>query len=330
MSTALKCLIILLMPVLMSCQGASAPSGQTSAVLQQGRFIDSHVQGLSFSSIASSGVTDANGVFTFAPGSVVTFAVGDIVLGSARGQAVVTPVDLVPFAVSIYHPTVVNIARFLQSIDNDANASNGIVITPALRTLSQNRQLDFSQPTLQFISNAQRLVNELTTATDAGGRDLISEQATIEHLDSSLRTITAEIQGVNGSVVFYQGDFMPCVGSCTNKGTVTPVSRTVLVFPLIRLDQAKDLGGGFFSDIQTAPVTEVVAGDDGRFAIRLPAGSYSLLVREGDRYYANQLSGPPGDLPGDTANSATYIFPVVVAPGQATNVLFRIDYLATY
>ena len=68
-----------------------------------------------------SGITDGAGTFMYHEGESITFLVGDIMLGSAPGNFIMTPIDLVPGAVDETHPTVTNICRLLQSLDQDGN-----------------------------------------------------------------------------------------------------------------------------------------------------------------------------------------------------------------
>ena len=93
-----------------------------------GRFVDSPVQGLSFSTPSQSGETNANGEFTYQAGEMVTFAIGNLQLPAVKAQQTVTPLDLFG-ASSPYNPAVVNLARLLQSLDADSVAENGIALS---------------------------------------------------------------------------------------------------------------------------------------------------------------------------------------------------------
>jgi hypothetical protein len=174
---------------------ANVATGTTAT----GVFLDSAVQGLSYVSGTVSGVTTANGTFTYEVGKPIQFSVGGVVLGKTSGKAVITPVDLVSGG-SDSNPTVVNIARFLQTIDNDANPSNGIQIPAELRTLAQSKSIDFSQSEVSFSSdgNVQVLVSELTAATTAGARALVSSNVAQAHLSSAILAQSGGSSG-NGS-----------------------------------------------------------------------------------------------------------------------------------
>ena len=118
--------------LLSSCSSGGGGGGGGSTVT--GQFVDSLVEGLQYSTASASGLTDANGAFTYRPGEDVTFMVGDIIIGTVSASAVASPVDVVESA-SDYStdPTVKNIARFLQTIDTDGLSDNGIQISQATR-----------------------------------------------------------------------------------------------------------------------------------------------------------------------------------------------------
>jgi hypothetical protein len=132
-----------LLALLAGCSGGGSGSSTIS-----GQLADSLVDGLQYSSASNSGLTDANGRFQVAPGEDVTFRVGDIVLGTLAARDVLNVVDLVEGVeeYSLANPRVYNTARFLQSIDDDRDASNGIRISQQVRDLAMGVTMDFSDP----------------------------------------------------------------------------------------------------------------------------------------------------------------------------------------
>ena len=105
-----------------SCGGGgdSTPAAPTE---YQGVFKDARVEGLKYStSSGRSGVTDVNGAYTYIAGDTVTFSVGDIVLGQTNATALVTPMSLVGVS-DPANATVLNIARFLQTLDDDNDSA---------------------------------------------------------------------------------------------------------------------------------------------------------------------------------------------------------------
>lgn len=111
------------------------PRPDTQPALVTGIFVDGPVVGLSYSTPTQEGLTDENGTFQYRQGETVTFAAGEVILGSTLGKSVVSPVDLVLNPCSTASTKAVNIARFLQLIDVDGNHANGIEITEDIHEL---------------------------------------------------------------------------------------------------------------------------------------------------------------------------------------------------
>lgn len=111
-----------------------------------GILVNSSVEGADFVTKTRSGVTNAAGEFQYLPGERVTFSVGGIVLGTVAGAAIVTPVELTGSADPTV-PAATNLLRFLQSIDEDSNHANGILINAATRAMAASLTLDFTSAT---------------------------------------------------------------------------------------------------------------------------------------------------------------------------------------
>lgn len=91
-----------------------------------GFFIDSAVRGLRYVSGEVTGVTDEAGEFRVGD-SNVQFFVGDIFIGETSAGTFVTPISL--SATLSSQDAAGNIAQFLQSLDEDLDADNGIFIS---------------------------------------------------------------------------------------------------------------------------------------------------------------------------------------------------------
>lgn len=168
-----------------ACGDDSTGSSSTPV---QGQFADVIVDGLDWSSGGASGRTNGFGEFTYVSGNSVQFALGDIPLGAGVGRPWMTPVDLVAGATDETHPTVTNMGRFLQTIDDDDDLGNGIQVTDAIRTAAAGQTVDFTLSTGAFASDAGVLqaVTDMTTASTAGQRPLRSVQASQTHLAQTL------------------------------------------------------------------------------------------------------------------------------------------------
>lgn len=117
--------------------GADLLGANTSTALpvEVATFTDAAVSGLEYSSPSTSGITDVNGNFEYVPGETVTFALGQVVLGStAPSGSVVRPIHLVPDASSDSDVRVTRILRTLQSLDSDGDPeTDGIHIEAGTR-----------------------------------------------------------------------------------------------------------------------------------------------------------------------------------------------------
>jgi len=143
-------LIVIFGWTLAGCGGGGGGSGSSAA---QGVFIDSAVQGLNYSTPAHTGLTDENGQFVCEPGEMVKFMIGDLMLGQTLENDVVTPINLVdPSQISMGFddPMLVNMGRFLQSLDADGNPENGITITADVRNEVSGRMINFNQSVQDF------------------------------------------------------------------------------------------------------------------------------------------------------------------------------------
>ena len=103
--------------------------------LSTGVFLDSPVQGLYYEAAPSghSGVTDAEGRFSYRSGDTVSFYVGGksgTLLGSATGGAIVGPFEVTNNTARDWsNAQTTSMLRVLQSLDADGDTSNGIDVT---------------------------------------------------------------------------------------------------------------------------------------------------------------------------------------------------------
>jgi antitoxin component YwqK of YwqJK toxin-antitoxin module len=132
----------------------------TEPKLQTGVFVDSEVAGLNFRTETQSGITNENGEFFYYEGETVTFSVGDIELGSAEGASQLTPISIAstPDA-SVESQEVKNIAAFLQSLDSDADPSNGITIEAAVVEAISINEIDFTGNIVSLLGEMVAQIN---------------------------------------------------------------------------------------------------------------------------------------------------------------------------
>ncbi|WP_112184561.1 hypothetical protein [Ralstonia sp. GX3-BWBA] len=166
--------------------GSSNASGSTNTnpttpQTSQGVFVDAPVGGLHYVSGNLSGTTDAAGHFNYVPGQPVTFSVGGVAIGSATGQAVVTPLALVPNAADVTNDTVTNIGAFLQSLDSGGNPGGSIQISAASVAALANTQLNFAQTPAAFAADPA-VVSAIHAA--APQKTLVSPAVAQAHMQS--------------------------------------------------------------------------------------------------------------------------------------------------
>jgi predicted acyl esterase len=105
------------------------------------------VVGLRYETPTCSGFTDHHGSFEYQDDEVVTFLVGDVVLGVARGRGRLTVADIVARVdgnlTKLADPALTNIARFLQTLNQNENSDDGINLTPEIHALVGDRAIDF-------------------------------------------------------------------------------------------------------------------------------------------------------------------------------------------
>jgi hypothetical protein len=147
---------------------------------------------------------------------------------------------------------------------------------------------------------------------------LVASSAT--YAQKSTRRKTAKpvtFQGICGTVVVKQGNFMP--GPDRPARTGQPVEREVLIFPLLNLSQVDAGDNGFIKSVRNAkPMKTVKSGKDGKFCVSLPAGQYSVLVQEPKGLYAN------------LSDAHSNIFPVTVQKNRKSDVQVEISHQAVF
>lgn len=131
---------------------SSDPSPSVSSVALKGVFVDGPVGGIHYSTPTLQGVTLADGVFEYQAGEMVTFSIGSLMLGFAKGKPVITPLDIVPDAKDSSDQRVVNICVVLQTLDQDGDAGNGILIhqQAASCMTKYGQKMNFNQPVHAF------------------------------------------------------------------------------------------------------------------------------------------------------------------------------------
>jgi hypothetical protein len=229
--------------LLSACGGGGGGSSAGGAASLTGVFSDSAVSGLTYVIGGVAAKTDASGHFTYKSGDTVTFKVGDVVLGSAVAQAFMSPVTLISGATDETNVTVTNIAKFLQTVDDDNNPSNGIQITSGIHSAAVGRTINFAQTSSAYdsdtaVTNAYAALNGASTS---GTHAAVGDSNAQTHLQGTL--LAAMAGTYNGN---YSGSssgtftFTVNSGGQITSGTISNTGGAVMTGNIAS-------GGGFSS-----------------------------------------------------------------------------------
>lgn len=163
---------------LVACSGGSSSPGNIN---QTGVFLDSPVINIGYRTETLDGVTNSLGEYEYIEGETVTFFIGDLELPPVAATGTVTPLNLAGRD-DTSDPTVVNIIRLLQTLDEDGNPDNGITITDAAKTVAT--QVDFELSIIDFESSSA--VTNLVSNSGSSNTVLISQSEAVAHFEDTL------------------------------------------------------------------------------------------------------------------------------------------------
>ncbi len=122
-------------------------TGDSPDMIKKGTLIDAGtVKGVEYKSEYYRGITDAEGAFYFVAGKDIAFYIGDLLIGKiGPASELMSALNLIeegsPY---ITNPNAQNISRFLQSLDADNDAGNGIEIAEDIAGQVEGMSIDFS------------------------------------------------------------------------------------------------------------------------------------------------------------------------------------------
>ena len=244
--------------LLLSCGGAGGSNeaannpnhSSGSNIHKTGVFIDNTVSGIDYTSPSFSGTTNALGQFSYQDNDIITFKIGDIVLGSTIGNDLVSPLDLAQTENGINTTKLINLLRLLQTLDEDNDTSNGISITPETHQAAIGVTIDFNLSLTSFESNAdlgvflqQITTQELTDISSAVTHFRSIATNDSRFTDENLNDIPVSEQEPNDTSKTPQQINLPSViaGSLNSASDIqdyfefTPTDPGVYVFELSEL-----------------------------------------------------------------------------------------------
>lgn len=127
-------------------------------------------------------------------------------------------------------------------------------------------------------------------------------------------------QGIAGEVLEWVGDF----GTMPSCGTVTPLTRTLLVYPPTAVaslppNDGSPLSLSFVESLPGTPIDSVRSDTSGFFELALPPGSYTVVVRHRGLLYI--AAG---------TNNILYVSQHTVQPGHVEFTLANITDRAAF
>ena len=203
--------------------GSPGTSSGGAGTTVQGQFVDSIVIGLRYDTPTVSGFTDEQGRFNYRGGETVRFFVGDVFIGEAVGQAIITPVELVAGAVDENDTQVLNIVIFLQSVDDDGDESNGIRITSLANAAAAGQAVDFTLAAGVFDTDGafEILISSITASNGTARLPVSRDQARSVFRGNLLGLLAGEYRGT-----FAGDDTGSWVANINANGTITGISTS--------------------------------------------------------------------------------------------------------
>lgn len=165
--------------------GGSSSDSTTTQDTETGNFVDSPVQGLRYFTSSGTGVTTAQGKFEYQDGDEIFFLIGNTVIGQSEAGPLLTPLDVAGDAANADKST--NILRFLQTLDENGNPSDGIVIPENVAVLAgvQGNEVKFDLPAEEF--ELQTSVRGLVS--ESGKDGLVTADAALNHFETTLKKL---------------------------------------------------------------------------------------------------------------------------------------------
>ena len=158
---------------LSGCGGSSSSSTDTTTSnpdltnAKVGYYVDDPVAGLDYNCNGITGTTGPNGEFNYIPGTTCTFSLGDVPVRQIGTEGLS---DTNPYFIE----TDGNIAAVLQTIDADGDPTNGISITPEVKTAFIEAVKQLGKQELPKPDELNKVVETIRTKVETFNGNVIS------------------------------------------------------------------------------------------------------------------------------------------------------------
>ncbi|SFV58889.1 Autotransporter adhesin [hydrothermal vent metagenome] len=168
--------------IITGCGGSSSGGNDkgdlsnSSSSTGTGYYVDSAIEGINYKCGTQTGTTNSDGKFTYELNKECTFSIGNTILRKILKD------ELSGKKVTIRENNM-TIARLLQTLDDDGNASNGINITKNMRTT-------FDENNISDIADIDSVYSVISDTEGYHGH-LVTETETNHHLQTGIKTMLA-------------------------------------------------------------------------------------------------------------------------------------------
>lgn len=266
-----------------------------------GVFVDAPVGNIGYRTETQNTTTIENGEFLYFGGENVTFFIGDLEFPTVAAQTVVTPFTLAKTN-DFEDQQVINIARLLQSIDEDGNPDNGITIPANASTIAS--AVDFDVPTTTF-ENSPAVIN-LVANSGSMNTTLLPVDSVIAHLNRHLNIVGTWLDGstLTGLVLFEDGRFMWMEGdgeppNGMESGTYVYDLNTSTITFNVSFDNNED--GGIAPELNGIAIPVAVSNSELTLIVTDSDGTVNLILNrqpvEGIEITGTWLNEPTSQEP---------------------------------
>ncbi|GJM61737.1 hypothetical protein [Persicobacter diffluens] len=121
---------------------------------------------------------------------------------------------------------------------------------------------------------------------------------------------------IEGNIYWKEGNHMPMIGA--EPKAPQGVERTLYFFEPVKSSEIERNALGLFNLTEAKAVATIKSDKNGHFKGSLPAGQFSVLVKEEEGFFGNIMNGEG------------VINPVSIEAGGSQKMDIQVDYKATY